>query len=57
MRTTGVIKRVDDLKRIVIPTAFISLFKDTKDIVGKPYEIFYEDDGTIILKPYKFKEE
>lgn len=49
MRTTGIIRRVDDLGRIVIPKEIrhTLLIKD-----GDPMELFIEDDG-VVFKKYK----
>ena len=52
MRATGIIRRIDDLGRIVIPRAVRQVAFGTPNAEGKPMEIFYEKDGTIILKPY-----
>lgn len=52
MRATGIIRRIDDLGRIVIPKAVRQSAFGTADTEGKPMEIYYEPDGTIILKPY-----
>ena len=52
MKPTGIIRRIDDLGRIVIPRAVRKEVFGVEDVTGKPMEIFYEKDGTIILKPY-----
>lgn len=57
MRASGCVRRIDDLGRIVIPRGVRKQAFGTEDACGKPMEIFYELDGTIILKPYEFKEE
>ena len=57
MRATGIVRRIDDLGRFVIPKNVRELAFGTADVTNKPMEIFYEKDGTIILKPYEFKEE
>lgn len=49
MKPTGIIRRVDDLGRIVIPKS-IRLKLDIEDY--EPLEIFIIDDG-ILLKKYK----
>ena len=54
MKATGIVRRIDDLGRIVIPRevrqrAFKS--KNLRDVEGISMEFFYENDGTIILKP------
>lgn len=50
MKATGIIRRVDDLGRIIIP----------KDIrtnlgikIGDPFEVFIDEEGGIIFKPYQ----
>ena len=49
MKATGIVRRVDDLGRIVLPKEL----RDTMDIAEKdPLEIYVEGDN-IILKPYK----
>ena len=48
MKPTGIIRRIDDLGRIVIPKEIRRALK-IKD--GDPLEIFTEHDGSIILKP------
>lgn len=54
MIVTGLIRRFDDLGRINIPKEVRrQAFEKNVDTEGKPMEIFYEEDGTIILKPYK----
>lgn len=53
MKPTGIIRRIDDLGRIVIPKNVRKEAFGTEDADGKPMEIFYEKDGTIILKPYE----
>lgn len=55
MKVTGIIRRFDDLGRIAIPKEVRKkAFGKNVDTDGKPMEIFYEEDGTIILKPYEF---
>ena len=57
MRATGIVRRIDDLGRIVIPKEVRKQAFGIEDVCGKPMEIFYQLDGTIILKPYEFKDE
>ena len=48
MKATGIVRRIDDLGRIVVP-------KDAgerKDPEGDPLEIFTDREGEIILKKY-----
>ena len=52
MIATGSIRRFDDLGRITIGEAIRKAAFGTADVVDRPMEIFYEKDGTIILKPY-----
>lgn len=55
MIATGIIKKFDYLGRIVIPrTVREKAFGENwRNIEGKAMEIYYEKDGTIILKPCK----
>lgn len=50
MRATGIVRRIDDLGRIVIP-------KEIRRIIhiheGDPMEIFLEPDGCVCFKKYK----
>lgn len=57
MRATGIIRRIDDLGRIVIPKEVRKIAFGTSNTEGKLMEIYYEKDGTIILKPYKFEKD
>ena len=50
MEPTGIIRRIDDLGRIVIPKA---IRKKMGVYEGEPIEFFFsEQDGEIILKKY-----
>lgn len=53
MIKTNVIRVFDDLGRVVIPKSVRKEVFGTDDTEGKIVEIFYEKDGTIILKPVK----
>lgn len=53
MIATNVIRRFDDLGRIAIPKEIRKQSFGTPYTDGKQMEIFYEKDGTIILKPVK----
>ena len=57
MKATGIVRRIDDLGRIVIPRKVRESAFGTANVEGKPMEIFYEQDGTIILKPIEFDNE
>ena len=50
MKATGIVRRVDDLRRIVIPK---EIRKQLKIGESDPLEIFLSRDGEIILKPYR----
>ena len=47
MKATGVVRRIDDLGRIVIPK---EIRKTLRIKEGTPLEIFTEKDSNIILK-------
>lgn len=49
MKATGIIRRIDELGRIVIPK---EIRKTMKVKVGMPLEIYTDQDGGIILKKY-----
>lgn len=57
MITTGIVKRFDDLGRIAIPRVVRENALGTVETQGKSMEIFYENDGTIIIKPYFWEDE
>lgn len=50
-RPTGVVRRVDEIGRIVIPTEIRRALKLSPD-GGDPMEMFLPDDGGVLLKPY-----
>ena len=49
MITTGIVRRVDDLGRIVIPREIRRIMKIHE---GDPLEIFIDDDGSVTFKKY-----
>ena len=49
MKATGLVRRIDDLGRIVIPK---EIRKTLKVREGEPLEIYTDRDGQIILKKY-----
>lgn len=53
MIQTGIIRKFDDLGRIVIPRSVRQEIFGTPKTEGKMMEIFYDKDGTITLKPAK----
>lgn len=50
MISTGMIRRVDDLGRIVIPK---ELRKQLNIIEGEPMDFYTTEDDSILLKKYK----
>lgn len=53
MRATGVVRRIDDLGRIVIPKEIRRTMRMRE---GDPLEIFVEGNGEIVLKKYSVME-
>ena len=53
MIKTGIIRRFDDLGRIVVPKEVRKQALSKIDLTNVPMEFFYEKDGTIIMKPVK----
>lgn len=49
MKATGIIRRIDDLGRIVVPK---EVRRQLYIREGDPMEIFIDDNRTVILKPY-----
>jgi AbrB family transcriptional regulator (stage V sporulation protein T) len=49
VKATGIVRRIDDLGRIVIP---IEIRRDMRIRDGDPLEIFVDKDGEVILKKY-----
>ena len=49
MKATGIVRRIDDLGRIVIPK---EIRKTLKVKEGMPLEIYTDQEGGIILKKY-----
>ena len=49
MRATGIVRRIDDLGRIVVPKEIRRILKIRE---GDPLEIFTDSNGCIILKKY-----
>lgn len=52
MKATGIVRRIDDLGRVVIPKE-IRKNLDIKD--GDPLELFIDEEDKIILQPIKEK--
>lgn len=49
MKATGIVRRIDDLGRIVIPKEISRSFHIRE---GDPLEIFLEEDGGVVFKKY-----
>lgn len=49
MIATGIVRRVDDLGRIVIPR---EIRRRCGIMEGDPFEIFLENDGSVVFKKY-----
>ena len=49
MKATGVVRRIDDLGRVVIPKEIRKVLRIKE---GDPLEIFTDKDGQVILKKY-----
>ena len=49
MKTTGIVRRIDDLGRIVIPK---EIRRTMRIYEGDPLEIFFDTDHNIVLKKY-----
>ena len=50
MKATGIVRRIDDLGRVVIPKEIRRTLRIRE---GDPLEIFTDREGEIILKKYK----
>ena len=51
MITTGIIRKIDDLGRIMIPREVRREAFGSTSTVGKSMEFFYDKNGTIVIKP------
>ena len=49
MKATGIVRRIDDLGRVVVPKEIRRTLRIRE---GDPLEIFTDRDGEIILKKY-----
>lgn len=54
MKATGIVRRVDDLGRIVIPK---EIRRNLKMNIGDPVEIFTDNEGGVVLKKYSYLKE
>ena len=53
MIKTVLIRRFDDLGRIVVPKEVRKQVFGKTDLASVPMELFYEKEGKIIMKPVK----
>jgi stage V sporulation protein T len=51
MKATGIVRRIDDLGRVIIPK---ELRRTLKIREGDPLEIFIDNDGNVIFKKYTY---
>ena len=49
MKATGIVRRIDDLGRVVVPKEIRRTLRIRE---GDPLEIFTEKDGSIVLRKY-----
>ena len=49
MRATGIVRRIDELGRVVIPKEIRRTLRIRE---GDPLEIFTDHDGEVVLKKY-----
>ena len=52
MKATGIVRRIDDLGRVVIPK---EIRKQMRIEEGDPLEIFTTNEGAVCFKPYQEK--
>ena len=49
MKATGIVRRIDDLGRVVIPTEIRRVMRIRE---GDPLEIYTENDGSVVFRKY-----
>ena len=49
MKATGIVRRIDDLGRVVVPKEIRKVLRIRE---GDPLEIYTDRDGEVILKKY-----
>lgn len=54
MRVTGIIRRIDDVGRVVIPK---EIRRDMRIQEGDPLEVYVSDDGGVMFKKYSCGDE
>jgi len=57
MRATGIIRRIDDLGRLIVPKPIREHYKEIGFEPGAPFEIFIDEkEGSVIFKKVNFNE-
>lgn len=57
MLPNGIIRRIDDLGRLVVPKQIRELYKEIGFEPGAPFEIFIDKkEGSVIFKKVNFNE-
>ena len=57
MRATGIIRRIDDLGRLVVPKPIRERYKEIGFESGEPFEIFIDEkEDSVIFKKVNFNE-
>ena len=57
MKVTGVIRRIDDLGRLIVPKSIRERYKEIGFDAGTPFEIFIDEkEGSVIFKKVNFNE-
>ena len=57
MRATGIIRRIDDLGRLIVPKSIRERYKEIGFDTGTPFEIFIDEkEGSVIFKKVNFNE-
>ena len=53
MNATGIVRRIDDFGKIVIPKEIRVKLFGKANVEGQPMEFFLDKEGVIVIKPYK----
>ena len=57
MKATGIIRRIDDLGRLIVPKPIRERYKEIGFEPGAPFEIFIDEkEGSVIFKKVNFNE-
>lgn len=58
MKATGIIRRIDDLGRLIVPKLIRERYKEIGFEPGEPFEIFIDEkEGSVIFKRVKINKE